>query len=122
MRSCCRSTYEASCSTHPLLPGRDEVGGRGAEDSPAGPLPWGVPASGRRLARLALNLERHSASKRARRSSSYRSREEDAAASPLVGWSGKAVSSSEEESKSTMVLSERLRRVARSPDSASLLS
>jgi hypothetical protein len=36
---------------------------------------------------------------------------------PPVGWSGKA-DSSEEESKSTTVLSERLRRASRSPDSA----
>jgi hypothetical protein len=110
-----------SRSTHPLLPGRAEVGGGGAEDSPAGPLPWEAPASGRRLAHSSLNLERRSASKRARRPSSSRSHEEDASASPPVGWSGKA-DSSEEESESTTVLSERLRRATRSPDSAPSLS
>jgi hypothetical protein len=41
-----------------------EAGGRGAEVSLAGPLPWGASASGRRLAHSALNLERRSASKR----------------------------------------------------------
>jgi hypothetical protein len=53
----------------------------------------------------------------ARRPSSSRSREEDASASPPVGWSGKAVSSSEE-SESTTILSERLRHASHSPDSA----
>jgi hypothetical protein len=82
-------------------------------------LPLGAPASGHRLARSALNLERRSASKQARHSSSSRYHEEDASASLSVGWSGKADSSSSEESESTIVLLECLRWVARSPDSAS---
>jgi hypothetical protein len=114
----CKNTHEASRSTHPLLPGRAEGGGVGTEDSPVGFLPWEAPASSRRLARSSLNLERRSASKRARCPSYSRSREEDTSASPPVSWSGKADSSSEE-SKSTMVPSGRLRRASHSPDSAS---
>jgi hypothetical protein len=114
----CRNTHEASRSTHPLLLGRADGGGGGAEDSPAGFLPWEAPASGCRLARSSLNLERRSASRRARRPSSSRSCEEDASTSPSVGWSGKAEPSSEE-SESTTVPSGRLRWTSRSPDSAS---
>jgi hypothetical protein len=118
----CRNTHEVSRSTHPLLPGRAEGGGGGAEDSSAGFLPWEAPASGRRLARLSLNLERRSASRQAwRPPSSSRPREEDALASPPVGWSGK-VESLSEESESTTVPSGRLRRASRSPDSTSLSS
>jgi hypothetical protein len=80
-----RNTHEASHSTHPLLVGRAEAGGGGAEGSPAGFLPWEVPALGCRLARSSLNLERRSTSRRAWRSSSSRHREEDTSASPLVG-------------------------------------
>jgi hypothetical protein len=118
VRILCRNTHEASRSTHPLLPGRAEGGGGGAEDSPAGFLPRETPASGRRLARSSLNLERRSASRQAWRPSSSRSREEDTSASPLVGWSGGA-ESSPEESESTTVPSGRLRRASRSSDSTS---
>jgi hypothetical protein len=38
-RFLCRNTHEASRSTHPLLLGRPEDAGGGAEDSPAGFLP-----------------------------------------------------------------------------------
>jgi hypothetical protein len=114
----CRDTHEASRSTHPLLLARPEDAGGGAEDSPAGFLPWETPASGRRLARSSLNLERCSASRRARRSTSSRPCEEDASISPPVGWSGEEESSSEE-SQSTTVPAGRLRRTSWSPDSAS---
>jgi hypothetical protein len=114
----CRNTHEASRSTHPLLLGREEGGGGGAEDLPAGFFPWEGPASGCRLARSSLNLERRSASRRARRPSSSRSREEDASASPPVGWSGEEESSSEE-SESTTVPSGLLWWTSRPPDSAS---
>jgi hypothetical protein len=88
-RILCRNTHEVSRSTHPLLPGRAEGGGGGAEDSPAGFLPQEASASGRRLAHSSLNLERRSTSRQAWRPSS-RSREEDTSTSPPVGWSGKA--------------------------------
>jgi hypothetical protein len=117
----CRNTHEASRSTHPLLLGREEGAGGGAEDSPAGSFPREVPASGFRLARSSLNLERRSASRRARRPSSSRSREEDASASPPVGWSGEEEESSEE-SESTTVPSGRLLRTNCPPDSASSAS
>jgi hypothetical protein len=110
-----------SRSTHPLLLGRPEDAGGGAEDSPAGFLPWEAPASRHRLARSSLNLERRSASRRARRPSSSKSCEEDASTSPPVGWSGEE-ESSEEESESTTVPSGRLQRTSYSPDSASSLS
>jgi hypothetical protein len=114
----CRDTHEVSRSTHPLLLGRPEDVGGGAEDSPTGFLPQEASASGRRLARSSLNLERRSASRRAWRPSSSRYREEDASTSPPVGWSGKE-EPSEEESESTTVPSGRLWRTSRSPDSAS---
>jgi hypothetical protein len=85
VRILCRNTHEASRSTHPLLPGRVEGFGGGAEDSPAGFLPREASASGRRLARSSLNLERRSTSRRAWRPSSSRSHEEDTSASPPVG-------------------------------------
>jgi hypothetical protein len=88
------------------------------EDSPAGFFPHEVLASRFWLARSSLNLERCSASRRARRSSSSRSHEEDASASPLVAGSGEEESSSEE-SESTTVPSGCLRRTSRPPDSAS---
>jgi hypothetical protein len=88
------------------------------EDSPAGFFPREDPASGCRLARSSLNLERRSASRRAMRPSSSKSREEDASTSPPVGWSDEE-ESSEEESESTTVPSGRLRRTSCSLDSAS---
>jgi hypothetical protein len=118
VRILCRNTHEASRSTHPLLPRRVEGFGGGAEDSPAGFLPREASASGRRLARSLLNLERRSASRRAWRPSSSRSRKEDTSASPPMGWSGEAESSSEE-SESTTVPSGCLRRASRSPDPTS---
>jgi hypothetical protein len=82
VRILCRNTHEASRSTHPLLPRREEGGGGGAGDSPAGFLPREASALGRRLARSSLNLEWRSTSRQAWRPSSSRSREEDTSASP----------------------------------------
>jgi hypothetical protein len=110
-----------SRSTHALLLGRPEDAGGGAEDSPTGFLPWEALASGRRLARSSLKLERCSASRWAWRPSSSRSREEDVPASPPVGWSGRAEPSSEE-SECTTVPSGCLRWASRSPNFASLSS
>jgi hypothetical protein len=106
----------------PLLAREGRGRWRGCRGLAGRSLPVESPRHGSPTGVFVVELGACSASRRARRPSSSRSREEDASASPPVGWSGKANSSSSKESESTTVLSECLRQATRAPDLALSLS